>query len=80
MLVVSSMYSQFWKEYTVWFIFGAGMLLTNMTGNLNLRACTSTKYNPIYLDPIMFVFILYADYNKLFESNVIAAMYVYMVA
>lgn len=41
------------------------MLTTNMTGNLNLKSSTKLKYNPIYLDPILFVILLYLDYKRL---------------
>lgn len=38
-LYTASIYSQFWTEYVACFIWGVGMLMTNMTGNLNLRSC-----------------------------------------
>ena len=79
MLFLASQYSQFWKEYPVWFVFGAGMLITNMTGNLNLRSCAKMRYNPFYIDTIIFAVILYLDYNRVFERNIIAGLYVYMV-
>ena len=73
------MYSQFWFTHSLWFIFGVGMLITSMTGNFNLRSCARAKYNPIYLDPFLFCVILYFDYNRTFESHVIAGMYIALV-
>jgi len=55
------------------------MLITSMTGNLNLRSCAKAKYNPIYLDPFLFLVILYFDYNRTFESHIIAYMYIALV-
>ena len=55
------------------------MLITNMTGNLNLKACAQQRYNPIYLDTFIFPAILYLDYNRVFDSHVIGGMYIYMV-
>lgn len=78
-LWMSSVYSQFWEEYTMYFLFGVGMLITSMTGNLNLKSCAQVKYNPVYLDPFLFVAILYCDYNRLFESHIIAYMYIALV-
>jgi hypothetical protein len=50
-----------------------------MTGNFNLKACSGLRYNPIYLDPFLFVGILYLDYNRLLSSDKIAALYIYVV-
>ena len=78
-LYLASEYSQFWKEYVACFMFGVGMLITNMTGNLNLKSSAKVKYNPIYLDPFIFVAILYMDYNRLMEPKVLAVAYVLLV-
>jgi len=72
-------YSQFWAEYSICFIFGVGMLITNMTGNLNLKSCAGVKYNPIYIDPFIFCAILYADHNRLLERQILMAMYCLLV-
>ena len=66
-LYMSSLYSQFWNDYVVCFIWGVGMLMTNMTGNLNLKSCVLVKYNPIYIDPFIFAGLLYLDANRLIE-------------
>lgn len=79
MVFLASQYSQFWNEYCIWFIFGCGILITNMTGNFNLKACSKLKYQPLYFDPFVFCVILYLDYNRVFSSTVIASLYVYMV-
>ena len=38
-LTLASQYSQFWYSHNAFFIFGVGMLITSMTGNLNLKSC-----------------------------------------
>ena len=78
-LYFASVYSQFWHEYVVCFIWGAGMLMTNMTGNLNLKSCVLVKYNPIYIDPFIFAGLLYLDANRLVEPQFLAAGYVILV-
>ena len=55
------------------------MLMTSMTGNLNLKSCARVKYNPIYADPFIFLGILWCDYNKVFPSEIIGWMYVILV-
>ena len=56
------------------------MLITHMTGNLNLNSCCLKKYNPFYADPLVFCAILYCDSNRLLEPAVLAAMYLALVA
>lgn len=56
-------------------MFGVGMLITNMTGNLNLKSSAKVKFNPIYLDPFIFVAILYLDYNRILEPRQLAYAY-----
>ena len=79
MLLLASWYSQFWDEYPSFFIFGVGIMLTNMTGNLNLKSCVLVKYNPIYGDPFVFFLILYLDYNRILEPKMIAGAYFALV-
>ena len=55
------------------------MLMTNMTGNLNLKSCVLVKYNPIYIDPFIFAGILYLDANRLVDPKFLAASYVLLV-
>jgi hypothetical protein len=76
MFILSCWYSQFWKEYNLWFVFYIGILLANMTGNLNLKGCARMRYNPYYFDPPVFCLILYLDYNRVFESETIKYMYI----
>lgn len=66
-MLLASNYSQFWHQYPSVFVFGVGIMLTNMTGNLNLKSCVLVKYNPIYIDPFIFCGILYMDYNRIVE-------------
>ena len=62
----------------MWFIFYIGVLITSMTGNMNVKGCASLKYNPIYIDPFLFVAILYVDYNQLLSAQVVAGLYVWL--
>lgn len=64
-------YSQFWEEYALWFIVYIGLLITNITGNMNLKSCANKAYNPIYADPFLFAVILYLDANSLLDPTII---------
>jgi len=78
-LWLSCIYSQFWEQYTLWFIFGVGMLITSITGHFNLVSCSKSKFNPFFLDPLVFIVILYCDYNRVFAAKYVAAMYMMLV-
>lgn len=79
MIILSAWYSQFWQDYCILFIYGAGNLLTMMTGNMNLRTCAGMDYNPFYLDPPVFLAILYCDHNRLMPPNYLALAYLVLV-
>ena len=78
-MIVLASYSQFWDQYCILFIYGAGNLLTMMTGNMNLRTCAGMRYNPWYLDPPVFLAILYCDTHRLFPKEYIALAYLLLV-
>lgn len=78
MIYLASVYSQFWEEYPLLFIFYIGVLITNMTGNLNVKGCAGMKFNPIYADPFLFVGILWLDYNQVFKRDTIAGLYIWL--
>jgi hypothetical protein len=80
MFYVTSVFSQLYEEYTVFFILGIAMLMTNMTGNFNLKSTVGAKYYPFYIDPIIFLGILYADYNNLLAIETIKIAYVSLAA
>ena len=68
-------YSQFWHSHCLLYIFGVGTFLSNVTGYMNLITMTGRRYDRMFWDPFVFFLILYADYNKLFESRMIAYAY-----
>jgi len=76
MLYLASKYSQLWDEYVVVFLLLIGLLITNITGNLNLKSSARMRLNPVYLDPFVFCLVLYFDYNRLLPLNLIKLMYV----
>lgn len=71
-------YSRFWNDHALWFIVYIGLLITNITGNLNLKSCANKAYNPIYIDPFLFMMIIYFDYNNVFETHILRYMYTYL--
>jgi hypothetical protein len=79
MIVTASMYSNYWKDYVILFNFGIGMFLTCVTAHLNLASSAGYKFNPFYLDPIVFWIILYLDANQLVESQYIECAYIYLM-
>ena len=79
-LYLASVFSNFWEDYVVLFLFGVGMLITNMTGSLNLASTAGFKFNPHYWDPYVFLVVLAVDYNQVFDKSVVAGLYISMVA
>ena len=76
MFYLASAYSRLYDEYTVFFILGIAMLMTNMTGNFNLKSTVDAKFYPFYIDPFVFIAILYADYNELLFVDSIKIAYI----
>lgn len=61
MVYCASLYSQFWSEYPSMFLFGVGILITNVTGTFNLASSAKYKFSPFFIDVLVFGFILYLD-------------------
>lgn len=78
-LVLASQFSQFWTEYCALFLFGFGNWLTNTTGYYNLMSSSKSKVKPIFVDPIVFCVILYADYTRMLPPQYVALAYVLMI-
>jgi len=55
------------------------MLITHMTGSLNLASTAGYKYNPHFWDPYVFLIVLAIDYYEMFENNVVAGLYISMI-
>jgi len=64
-LFLASFFSTLWYEYCALFLIGFGISMTHVTGYFNLMSSANTKFNPVFVDPFVFVIILYADYNQL---------------
>lgn len=79
MIVSASKLSRFWDDYVVFFNFGVGMFLTCATAHFNLASCGGYRYNPFYLDPIVFWVILYLDHNQLVDDVYIKGAYLYLM-
>jgi hypothetical protein len=79
MLYLASILSNFWNDYAILFLFGVGMLITNMTGNLNLASTAEIKFNPHFYDPYVFVIVLIIDHLELLPLNIVAMIYILMV-
>ena len=78
MAVCAFQFSHLWKDHAAWFLVYLGILITNITGNFNLKSCASKVYNPIYIDPFLFAGVLYLDANQILDLNIIKGMYVYL--
>lgn len=63
LMFLASAYSQFWNNYVALFLYGFGSWLTHVTGYLNLMSSAKSKYNPVFVDPFVFLALLYIDYN-----------------
>jgi len=79
-MALSYKYSQFWASYNALFLFGFGNLMTHITGTMNLMSSAKARFNPIFIDPFIFVGILFLDHNRMLDSKFIAAAYILLVA
>lgn len=79
MLYLASILSNFWQDYSIFFLFGVGMLITHMTGNFNLASTADFKYSPHFYDPYVFTVVLIIDHLELLPLNIVAMIYVSMV-
>mmetsp|Transcript_39312 Transcript_39312/g.60057 ORF Transcript_39312/g.60057 Transcript_39312/m.60057 type:complete len:94 (+) Transcript_39312:217-498(+) len=75
MLWLASKYSQFWEDYVLFFLVLIGILITNVTGNFNLKSSAKMRLNPVYLDPFVFGIVLYLDYNRILPPMVVLSLY-----
>lgn len=81
MIYLASIYSQFWSEYPSMFLFGVGILITNVTGSFNLASSAKYKFNPFFVDVLIFFVILYLDYSKkVKQQQLIAAYFTLIIA
>ena len=60
----------------MYFLLGVGLLITNVTGNMNLKSSAQMRLNPIYLDPFVFAGVLYCDYNRLLTLDQLKMAYI----
>ena len=61
-------------------MFGFGNSLTHVTGYLNLMSSSKAKFNPIFVDSLIFVMILYVDAHSMAPRQQIAAAYFALIA
>jgi hypothetical protein len=62
------------------FLFLVGILITHVTGSFNLASCAKYKFNPFFIDVLIFLTILYADYNKKVSQENLLMAYLAMIA
>lgn len=67
--------SQFWDEYRAFFVMYAGVVLTAQTANLNLMSMARVDFEPLYLDPLFYAAVMYADYTRAVEPKMLVAAY-----
>ena len=79
MLYFASKYSQLWEDYVIFFLLGVGLLLTNVTGNFNLKSSAKMRLNPVYLDPFVFFLILVIDANHLVDIEYVKGAYIFIM-
>ena len=50
-------------------------MITHITGSFNLASSAGLKFDPFFMDPILFCGVLYCDYNQLASSQQLAMAY-----
>ena len=73
-------FSQFWQDYRALFMMYAGWVLSAQTGMMNLMSMACSRFEPLYLDPVFFTIVLYADYSRALDANTLIACYAVLLA
>lgn len=71
----ASSYSQLFPEYPVYFVILCGFCLTWVTAIFNLNSTAGAKFNWLFLEPFIYLGLIYCDYNKTFDKATCAHLY-----
>lgn len=63
------------QEYPLVFMAGIGMLLTFMTGHLNLSSTADLKFNGIFSEYFVFPILVYLEVQKLATRDLMIKLY-----
>ena len=72
----ASSHSSLFKEYTAYFILLCGFVLTYMTALFNLNSTASVKYNWFFVEPFVYLALVYVDSTGLIDSNMAMKLYI----
>lgn len=61
------------------FLFGVGILITNITGTFNLASSAKYKFSPFFIDVLLFLTILYLDFKRSVSERSLIAAYLAMI-
>lgn len=61
--------SQFFNEYSAYFIILVGLYLTYVTAIFNLNSTADMRFNYLFYEPFLYGAIIYADHTKLLPAN-----------
>lgn len=79
-MLFATSYSQFFADYTAYFLLSIGMFLTYVTAILNLNSTADMRFNWFFYEPILFAVIIFVDVTRLLPSHQIGWLHVLFFA
>lgn len=51
------------------------MMITHITGSFNLASSAGMRFDPFFVDPVLFLGVLYCDYNQILRRSQLQMLY-----
>ena len=73
-MMYASSFSALFKDYPAYFLVLNGFYLTWITAIFNLCSTSSSKYNWLFFEPIVYLSMIYCEYTELIEHKTAVAI------
>lgn len=74
-LIYFTFYSQFIKEGVLLFFMGLGLFQTYIAGLLNISSTAGIPFPCHYIEPYLYLGVLYLDYNRILAPKILISCY-----
>ena len=74
-MMYASSYSQLHNEYPAYFLILCGFCLTWITAIFNLDSTAGAKFNWLFLEPFIFLAIVYCDHTQILNRATLPYLY-----
>ena len=72
--------SQFFNDYTAYFIIMCGFYLTYVTAIFNLNSTADMPFNWFFYEPFLYGGIIYADFFRMLPAHILVYLYAFFLA